>query len=234
MATTPSAFDTALKNSGIARNAGATAAGASAKQPSKTLGEMGPGDFISLLTAQMKNQDPFEPVDNSQMVAQMAQFSSLAGISEMGTTLKSIAGKLGGGASDAAAYVGKTVLTEGKTAYPRSSGGFAGAVEIDAAASNVSVTIKDAAGTTVRKIDLPAQEAGTVAYDWDGKDAEGNDVTGAPFTVAVAANDKGTPVTARSLVWAPVTSVSMPKGADPVLDIAGVGKVATTAVRAIA
>ena len=48
------------------------------------------------MTAQLKNQDPFEPVDNTQMVAQMAQFSSLAGISEMNTTLKAIADKLGG------------------------------------------------------------------------------------------------------------------------------------------
>ncbi|MFD1786092.1 flagellar hook assembly protein FlgD [Sphingomonas floccifaciens] len=234
MATTPSSFDTAMKNAGIARNASATAAGTAAKQPSKSLSEMGPGDFIALLTAQMKNQDPFEPVDNSQMVAQMAQFSSLAGISEMGTTLKSISTKLSGGASDAAAYVGKTVLTEGKTAYPRSGGGFAGAIELDDAVSSLKLTIKDASGTTVRTIDLPAQAAGTASYDWDGKAEDGTDVTGGPFTVTAAAANNGSAVTARTLVWAPVTSVSMPQGSDPVLDIAGVGKVKTTAVRAIA
>ncbi len=41
---------------------------------------MGQSDFLALMIAQMKNQDPFAPVDNTQMVAQMAQFSSLAGI----------------------------------------------------------------------------------------------------------------------------------------------------------
>ena len=52
-------------------------------------------DFLRLMTAQLSSQDPFNPVDNQEMVAQMAQFSSLAGISETNTTLKSIADQLG-------------------------------------------------------------------------------------------------------------------------------------------
>jgi flagellar basal-body rod modification protein FlgD len=46
--------------------------------------------FLRLMTTQLKEQDPFNPVDNQQMVAQMAQFSSVAGISEMNTSLKAI------------------------------------------------------------------------------------------------------------------------------------------------
>tara|TARA_E500000305_G_C4016605_1_gene236037 strand:- start:1703 stop:2014 length:312 start_codon:yes stop_codon:yes gene_type:complete len=55
---------------------------------------LGQGDFFKLLTVQMQQQDPFDPVDNKEMLAQMAQFSSLAGISEMGNTLSSISSKL--------------------------------------------------------------------------------------------------------------------------------------------
>lgn len=55
---------------------------------------LGQQDFFKLLTVQMQMQDPFDPVDNKEMLAQMAQFSSLAGISEMGDTLSSIAAKL--------------------------------------------------------------------------------------------------------------------------------------------
>ena len=51
-------------------------------------------DFLRLMTAQLSAQDPFNPVDNQEMVAQMAQFSSLAGVSETNTTLKSIAEQL--------------------------------------------------------------------------------------------------------------------------------------------
>ena len=51
-------------------------------------------DFLKLLTTQMTTQDPTDPVDNKEMIAQMASFSSLAGIAEMGDTLKQILAKL--------------------------------------------------------------------------------------------------------------------------------------------
>jgi flagellar basal-body rod modification protein FlgD len=56
--------------------------------------QMGQGDFLRLMTAQLSQQDPFNPVDNQQMVAQMAQFSSLAGITETNTTLQQISDQL--------------------------------------------------------------------------------------------------------------------------------------------
>ena len=52
------------------------------------------GDFLTLMTKQLTMQDPFAPVDQKEMLAQMAQFSSLAGTTEMGETLKSISDKL--------------------------------------------------------------------------------------------------------------------------------------------
>ncbi|MFA7595741.1 MAG: flagellar hook capping FlgD N-terminal domain-containing protein [Novosphingobium sp.] len=55
---------------------------------------LGQEDFLRLLTTQLQMQDPFDPVDNKEMLAQMAQFSSLAGISDMGETLGAIAAKL--------------------------------------------------------------------------------------------------------------------------------------------
>ncbi len=67
----------------------------SAESPKKTgLAALDQGDFLELMTTQMQMQDPFDPMDNSQMLAQMAQFSQLAGVSEMGDTLKSISDKL--------------------------------------------------------------------------------------------------------------------------------------------
>lgn len=56
--------------------------------------QLGQNDFLRLMTAQLTQQDPFNPVDNQQMVAQMAQFSSLAGISETNVTLQQISEQL--------------------------------------------------------------------------------------------------------------------------------------------
>lgn len=225
-----STFDSTLTSLGI--NATTTAKANAAKAaPSSTLAA---GDFMKLMTAQLNNQDPFSPVDNTQMVAQLAQISSTSGIAEMGTTLKAIQDKLGAtSSSDALAYVGKTVLTEGATAYGRSAGGLAGAVELDKDATNVTVSIKDANGQTLNTLSLGAQKAGTATYDWDGKTADGADAGTGPFTVSVNAASGGNTVTARNLVWAPVAAVSMPASGTPMLTVPGIGQVAASAVRQV-
>lgn len=58
------------------------------------LGALDQGDFLKLMVAQLQQQDPFEPVDNKDMLAQMAQFSTLAGSTEANATLASISDKL--------------------------------------------------------------------------------------------------------------------------------------------
>lgn len=220
-------FDSALDSLGIRRTTSTAAVQATG---SATLGQ---SDFLALMTAQMKNQDPFDPVDNTQMVAQMAQFSSLAGITEMSSTLKAIADKLGAtSASDAMSYIGRTVLTEGSMAYARTSGGIAGAVELDGTAQEVMVTIADAGGQVLKTVSLGANAAGTVSFDWDGVTASGADAGPGPFTVSAVAQGAGKAVPARTLVWAPVQSVSMSSGS-PVLDAAGVGAIPVSAVRRI-
>ncbi len=223
-----SSFDSTLSNLGITR--ASTAATTTTASNSTTLNQ---SDFLKLMTAQMQNQDPFNPVDNTQMVAQMAQFSSLAGISEMSSTMKSIAEKLNAtSASDAMGYVGKTVLTAGDTAYGRTSGGLAGGIELAAAASNVNVTITDANGGVLKTMSLGSADKGTVNYDWDGKTTTGEDAGTGPFKVIVNAQNNGTTVASQNLVWAPVQSVSTTTGA-AILTLPGLGEVPVTAVRQI-
>jgi flagellar basal-body rod modification protein FlgD len=229
MTTATNSFDSTLANLGIAR-ATSTAAVQPASSATTTLGQ---ADFLKLMTAQMQNQDPFNPVDNTQMVAQMAQFSSLAGISDMSTTLKAIQTKLGASSTaDAVSYIGKNVLTPGNTAYGRSTGGIAGAVELDGAASDVRVTIADANGAVLKTMSLGKQAQGTATYDWNGTTDSGDTAGPGPYTVSVSAQNNGTTVGATGLVWAPVESVSTASGS-PVLTLPGVGQVPVTAVRSI-
>jgi flagellar basal-body rod modification protein FlgD len=221
------AFDTTLTNLGINR----TTTSAPATSGSTTLGQ---ADFLKLMTAQLNNQDPFAPVDNTQMVAQMAQFSSLAGITDMNTTLKAISDKLTGtSTSDAMSYVGRTVLTEGDTAYGRTSGGIAGGIELDGDATDVTVSIQSPDGQVLKTMSLGAQPKGAISYDWDGKTDGGADAGTGPFKVSVTAQNEGTNVTSRGLVWAPVESVSMPSSGNPVLTVSGIGPVAISDIRQI-
>ena len=168
------------------------------------------------------------------MVAQLAQITSTSGIADMGTTLKAIQTKLGAtSTADALSYVGKTILTEGSTAYGRTSGGIAGAAEIDGDASAVRVAIKDANGQLLNTLDLGAQKAGTINYDWDGKTASGTDAGAGPFTVSISASSASGSVAGRNLVWAPVSTVSVPATGSPTLTVPGVGQVALSAIRQV-
>ncbi|NJR79759.1 flagellar hook assembly protein FlgD [Sphingomonas corticis] len=223
-----STFDATMSNLGITRTAAGTKV--VTKAEAETLDQ---SDFLKLMTAQMKNQDPFSPVDNTQMVAQMAQFSQLSGISEMSSTLKAIQEKLAGGtAADAMAYVGRTVLTAGATAYGRSAGGLAGAVELPSDAGNVIVTINDANGQTLKTLSLGKQAAGTVTYDWDGKTDAGEDAGNGPFTVGTVAQKDGKTVPSTGLVWAPVHAVSN-AGGETKLVVPGIGTIPASSVRQI-
>lgn len=225
------AFDTTLSNLGIGRT------GMSNQANTNSLGspQMDQSDFLTLMTAQMKNQDPFDPVDNTQMVAQMAQFSSLAGISEMNTTLQAIAAKLGAtSTTDMVSWVGRTVLTEGSVAYPRTDGSLAGMIELGAEAAEVNVVIEGPNGEILKSVSLGAAPAGRTEFEWDGTTDTGEPAGDGPFTIRVAARDAdGAAVTAKPLVWAPVTSVAMGRDGNPVLTLPGIGQVSTTAIRQI-
>ena len=223
-------FDSTLQTLGVNRFAGAATPG---QKDTSKLGktDMDQSDFLALMTAQLKNQDPFEPVDNTQMVAQMAQFSSLSGITEMNSTLKAIAEKLSGGSlNDALGYVGKTVLTEGSIAWPRAAGGIAGAVALAENATDVSVTISDPDGKTLKTLVLGAQDKGAVAFDWDGTTDSGLPAGNGPFTVKVTARNPDGAVAATPLVWAPVSTVSLGTDGQPVLTLPGIGQVPLSAV----
>ena len=228
---TTTSFDTALSRLGVQRTGASTANTATAD----TSQQMDQNDFLQLMTAQLKNQDPFEPVDNSQMVAHMAQFSSLAGISEMNSTLKAISERLGTtSSSDMMAWVGRTVLTEGNTAYPRTDGTVGGTLDLGANAANVTVTIQGANGETLRTVELGAQNKGAIDFEWDGT-TDSRDPAGAgPFTIrATARNADGGNVSVTPLVWAPVTSVTMGADGVPLLTLPGVGQVSANSVRKV-
>ena len=85
----------AISNNPAISNAASSAqTGVLGQTQGRGMDALGQGDFLKLLTVQMQQQDPFEPVDNKDMLAQMAQFSALAGSAETNEMLERIADKL--------------------------------------------------------------------------------------------------------------------------------------------
>lgn len=207
-------------------------AGLTAAQPTGATGgntQLDQSSFLKLMTAQLKFQDPFDPVDNSQMVAQMAQFSSVAGISEMNASLKAIsAGFDTSRLSDASSFLGRSVLAPSNTAVSDSWGQYAGEFTLGTASSNVSVEYYDSEGTMVHSQSLGARDAGQVQFGFASVDSEGQPVDIGPVTVKVT----GAVATDLS-TWLPVAAVQAgPSGTEPVLVTSG-GKIPVSEVKSV-
>lgn len=175
-------------------------------------GTMDQSSFLKLLTTQMTTQDPFKPVDNTQMVAQMAQFSSVAGIAEMNASLKTLTEQLTGGRiTDLSGWIGRDALVESDTVPPRRDGSYAGEIALPEAANAVSVSLVNADGQVVHSQDFGAQAAGTVSFNYAN---EGGATTG-PLKIVVNAIGAKGQIDAVPGAWVPVTAVHSPaSGAD--------------------
>lgn len=198
-----------------------------AKNSQESLGQAA---FLKLMTAQLKFQDPFDPVDNQAMVGQMAQFSQVAGISEMNASLKAIAGAFGTSRlSEAANFIGRSVLQDGDTAYADAQGRYRGEFTLTAPADNVSVEWLNPAGEVVHSQQLGRVEAGKVPFELISQDDAGNPVDVGPLKARIAG---AAPATLS--VWLPVTAVeSSSSGAEAML-VTPAGSISATSAKRIA
>lgn len=163
-------------------------------------------DFLTLLTAQLKSQDPFNPMDNADLVAQMATISNTSGIAEMNASLKTIADSVAGNRlGDAASWIGRSMLVTSNIAAPNANGEYAGQFTLDAAATGVSVDLVDGSGNIVKTIALGDRPAGESSFYWDGYDDTGTYVAGQSLQVKV---NGAAPTNVAT--WASVAAVQSP------------------------
>lgn len=146
-------------------------------------------DFLQLLTTQLKNQDPTQPMDNSQMAAELAQFATLSTTQDIDTNIQSLSSNLSSGMQtsqvlSASNLVGKQVLVPSST-LQYSGSASSGAVNVSTA-GDVVVTIKDSNGNTVNTIDLGEQSAGLASFSWNGTDGNGNTVANGTYSISAS------------------------------------------------
>ena len=165
--------------------------------------------FLTLLMTQLKNQDPLNPTDANQMTAQLSQISTVSGIEKLNASMdKLLASYSSTQNMQAAAMIGKTVLTAGNVLELGAEGAIGG-ISLDAAAERVTVTIKDASGKVVQTQELGKQAAGVVNFVWDGKsDAETALPTG-NYTFAVDAGNGSDSVKTTALAAGMVSALTL-------------------------
>ena len=168
--------------------------------------------FMKLLVAQMKNQDPLNPMDNAQMTSQIAQINTVGGIEKLNTTVSSLLAAFNGmQAQSAQTLPGRSVLVEGN-ALSLADGAATGGVQLAGEADTVNVDVLDNAGQVLKTINLGKSSAGTRSFTWDGKNANGDTVADGSWRMRVTATSNGKAVTATTLTSARVQSVSNANG----------------------
>lgn len=166
--------------------------------------------FLTLLVTQLKNQDPLNPADANQMTTQLSQISMVSGIEKLNTNMDKLLSAYSSTQNmQAAAMIGKTVLTEGNKLSLVENGAIGGA-QLAADADKVTVTIKNSAGKVVQTQTMEKQKAGVVNFYWDGKDSDGNALAEGDYTFSVTAKTAaGASVDATALQAGTVYALSM-------------------------
>jgi flagellar basal-body rod modification protein FlgD len=226
-------MSTSTVNQATFSSAAATAAAAKSTV-NKTANGLNVSDFLTLMTTQLKNQDPFKPLDGTEMVAQLAQFGTVSGVQQMNTTLGTLSDSLRASqALSGATMVGHEIIAQSGTASFDGSTAIVGGVDVPAGASSATLTISDATGQVVRHVMVPTA-AGQQVFKWDGKNDAGAQVGAGSYTLTATANVGGATQGLTTAVAARVTSVSLDSsGTGLTLNTQELGAVALNQVQQI-
>jgi flagellar basal-body rod modification protein FlgD len=149
--------------------------------------------FLTLLVAQLENQDPLNPMDNAQVTSQMAQISTVSGIEKLNDTMQAMnASTLQSQTLQGAAMVGRNVLMQGSRLSMTDDGQTQGVFELAGSASSVKVEILSAAGGVIDTVDLGPLDPGRHEFDWSAKTGG---VAGENFRIAAKAGAANVPAT---------------------------------------
>lgn len=147
-------------------------------------------NFLRMLTAQLQNQDPLNPMDNAQITSQMAQLSTVTGIERMNASMQSLSDTIiASQTMSASSMLGRTVLVPGTT-LDLEEGVAIGGLMLSQPADDVSVTVKDANGKDIATVSLGAQDAGLLPFAWDGKDDNGQVMPDGVYSFSVETSMK--------------------------------------------
>jgi len=193
---------------------------------------LGQEDFLKLLTTQLQHQDPMKPMENGEFMGQMAQFSTVSGITEMGESIDNLVSIYQGQKmSNSASMIGKQALVNGNWAQ-LADGQLSGAIELPTAANDVRIDVKSETGEVMASLGLGARMAGTQEFTWDGIRDDGSAAPEASYYLSAHAVRDGQSTAPAMQVYGTVQSIQL-KGSEVTLNVSGQGNVSFSNVKRI-
>ncbi len=192
---------------------------------SENVQELGRDVFLQLLVTQLESQDPTNPVENEDFIAQLAQFTSLEQTTNINENLESLIGQNDQQTKlDLVNLIGREISAQGNIIPLKSSGEAPLSYVLEENASNVEINVLNESGTVIRRFsNLGAQEAGAHQLVWDGEDQNGDRVEAGTYAfLPKAVNRSGGEVPATTFMRDIVKSVMISE-AQPLITL-GSGK----------
>lgn len=192
-------------------------------------------EFLQLFIAQLRNQNPLEPQDGSDFLAQLAQFSTVEGIKNMEGSFNRIADSLNSNqALNASQLVGKKVHVRTDVGLYAQGDKIAGAIEIPKPVSDLTLEVRNEAGQLIKTYQYNAREKGDFAFYWDGLDEQGNGLPEGAYYFTARATVDGQVSQLNTYLASNVDSVTINKNGQPMtLNVSGYGKISLSDIKTI-
>jgi flagellar basal-body rod modification protein FlgD len=204
-------------------------------KPAENRTKLGQSEFLKLMITEVQNQDPFNPTQNSDFIAQMAQFSSVTGLDDLNKSFNQLSSSLTSNqALQASTMVGRNVLVSSDQGLYTGTSAMTGLVNLPESSAGVKVNILDDTGQVIRSMDLGPQAAGDVPFAWDGLADDGTPLPAGSYTIAASAKGADGSTSLETFVNAAVESVTLNQQNQGVkLNLKDMGSVEFSKVREI-
>ena len=188
--------------------------------------------FMTLLVAQMRNQDPLNPMDNNQMSSQMALLNMVSGINSLNKTLSSMsASQQLGDSFKATDLIGHTVLIPNSSVVLNNGNGDF-SIDLADNVQSATVSLTDKQGNLIKSFNLGATPAGVHSLSWNGLSDDGQVLADGSYTIKIDALKNGTAVNAASLVTDRVDNLVLSGGLAS-LQLSRLGNIGLSDIRAV-
>lgn len=195
---------------------------------------LGQSDFLKLMTTQLQNQDPFEPMENGEFLGQMAQFSTVTGIEELSKSFEQLARSMGQNQTlQAASLVGQDVLVPTDFGELGDSGVLRGAVDLAQSTDELVIEVYSPTGERIRSMNLGSATSGLQEFAWDGRRDDGSVAAPGVYEFRATARSGSQSESQDVFLDARVDSVSVGDDSRLALNVRGLGEIDFSDVRRI-
>lgn len=204
-------------------------------QPKKAGEKSDQNQFLELFVAQLQNQNPLEPQEGADFLAQLAQFSTVEGITNMEKAITNMTNSFGSNlAVQAASLVGKGV--EVKTSHAQMVPGklVQGSIDLPQTVTNLTIEVQNSSGEVVKTLETGFQEKGIIPFAWDGTNDNGDSEQGGVYKIVARAQVGNEMNQFDTYITSNVNSVTLNKDSQNyILNVEGFGEVSLEDIRSI-